>query len=381
MSASALSERRSTFSIRFRLTRKIRLQTIVLTADSDVSSQVDWILSFYPSRNIQGEISLLSSCIQEDFHIRSIALELETRKETPNLDLIREFHCSGVSRTRFGRSLTLKLFNELFCEENPLCPPTMLDEKQPSFQMYNSLSKERQLDLLRQWMSSLGLREDAAGLDWKAWLVRLNLLQISQQQVLFMYVYSLAREILKNSFLDPIAEVEVSGLKSIAVDVDGKKGLVHVGTVSPLPAASFIPYLSYGYFFGSIVTRRSFFKSNTQILFVRKVTDKQTDQWLPTTYIQCFSPQGGLQPNYWTFSALMDAYHEVSIESGAALWTRAVEECRELPVAVMSEGVMELLPEIVKFSPIGYVVHLCIMRDGEERKVGVRIPCRGWKQR
>lgn len=361
--------------IRFRVTQKIRLRTIVLTADSDISSQVDWILSFYPSLNIQGEISLLSSCIQEDFHIRSMALELETRKGVPNLDLLREFHCSGVSSTRFGRSLTMNLFNKLFCEENPLYPPRMLDEKQSAFQMYNSLSKERQLDLLRQWMGSLGLREDAAGLDWKAWLVRQNLLQISQQQVLFMYVYSLARKILKNSFLDPISEVEVSDLKSIAVEVDGKKGLVHVGTVSPLPATSFIPYFSYGFSWGSCVMCRAFFKSSTQILFVRKITDKQSSQWLPTTYIQCFSPQGGLQPNYWTFSALMDSYREVSVESGVALWTKAVAECRELPVAVMSEGMMDLLPEIIKFSPIGYVVHLCIMRDGEARKVGVRIPC------
>lgn len=347
----------------------------MLTADSDISSQVDWILSFYPSLNIQGEISLLSSCIQEDFHIRSMALELETRKGVPNLDLLREFHCSGVSSTRFGRSLTMNLFNKLFCEENPLYPPRMLDEKQSAFQMYNSLNKERQLDLLRQWMGSLGLREDAAGLDWKAWLVRLNLLQISQQQVLFMYVYSLARKILKNSFLDPISEVEVSDLKSIAVEVDGKKGLVHVGTVSPLPATSFIPYFSYGFSWGSCVMCRAFFKSSTQILFVRKITDKQSSQWLPTTYIQCFSPQGGLQPNYWTFSALMDSYREVSVENGVALWTKAVAECRELPVAVMSEGMMDLLPEIIKFSPIGYVVHLCIMRDGEARKVGVRIPC------
>ena len=157
----------------------------MLTADSDISSQVDWILSFYPSPNIQGEISLLSSCIQEDFHTRSMALEFETRKEAPDLDLLREFHCSGVSCTRFGRSLTMNLFNQLFCEENPLYPPTMLDEKQSMFQMYNSLSKERQLELLRQWMGLLGLHEDAAELDWKTWLVRLNLLQISQQQAVW----------------------------------------------------------------------------------------------------------------------------------------------------------------------------------------------------
>ena len=356
------------------------MRTIVLTADSDISSQVDWILSFYPSPNIQGEISLLSSCIQEDFHTRSMALEFETRKEAPDLDLLREFHCSGVSCTRFGRSLTMNLFNQLFCEENPLYPPTMLDEKQSMFQMYNSLSKERQLELLRQWMGLLGLHEDAAELDWKTWLVRLNLLQISQQQVLFMYVYSLARKILKNSFLDPVAEVEVSGLRPVAVEVDGKKGLIHVGTVSPLPATSFIPYFSYGFSLGSCVMRRAFFKSSTQILFVRKITDKQSSQWLPTTYIQCFSPQGGLQPNYWTFSALMGSYREVSVENGAALWTKAVAACRELPVAVMSEGVMDLLPEIMKFSPIGYVVHLCIIRDGEKRKVGVRIPCRSWDE-
>ena len=321
----------------------------MLTADSDISSQVDWILSFYPSPNIQGEISLLSSCIQEDFHTRSMALEFETRKEAPDLDLLREFHCSGVSCTRFGRSLTMNLFNQLFCEENPLYPPTMLDEKQSMFQMYNSLSKERQLELLRQWMGLLGLHEDAAELDWKTWLVRLNLL-------------------------------EVSGLRPVAVEVDGKKGLIHVGTVSPLPATSFIPYFSYGFSLGSCVMCRAFFKSSTQILFVRKITDKQSSQWLPTTYIQCFSPQGGLQPNYWTFSALMGSYREVSVENGAALWTKAVAACRELPVAVMSEGVMDLLPEIMKFSPIGYVVHLCIIRDGEERKVGVRIPCRSWDE-
>ena len=195
-----------------------------------------------------------------------------------------------------------------------------------------------------------------------------------------MYVYSLARKILKNSFLDPVAEVEVSGLRSVAVEVEGKKGLIYVGTVSPLPATSFIPYFSYGFSLGSCVMCRAFFKSSTQILFVRKITDKQSSQWLPTTYIQCFSPQGGLQPNYWTFSALMGSYREVSVENGAALWTKAVAACRELPVAVMSEGVMDLLPEIMKFSPIGYVVHLCIIRDGEERKVGVRIPCRSWDE-
>lgn len=310
-----------------------------------------------------------------------MALELETRKETPSLDLIREFHCTGVSTTRFGRSLTMTLFNQLFCEENPMYSLTLMDEKLPTFQRYNRLSKEQQFDLLRRWMSSLGLRGEASGLDWKAWLVRLNLLQTSFQQVLFMYVYSLARKLLKNSFLDPIAEVRVNELRSVQVSINGKKGLVYVGAVSPLPASAFIPYFSYGWVRTRCVKRRSFFKSSTQVLFVRKITDRQTRKWLPSTYIQCFSPQGGLQPNYWTFSALMDAYHEVSVESGAALWTRAVEQCRELPVAVVSEGVMDLLPALVKVSPIGYVVHLCILRDARERRAGVRVPCRAEEER
>lgn len=58
------------------------------------------------------------------------------------------------------------------------------------------------------------------------------------------------------------------------------------------------------------------------------------------------------------------------------MWTKAVEECQDLRVAVLSEGLVDLLPEIVKHSTIGYALHLCVMGDGKTRVAGVRIPCR-----
>ena len=325
---------------------------------------------------MQGEISLLSSCTQEDFLVRSMALELEQRKETPDLDFIQELHCWGVNITRFGRSLTIYLFNQLFREENPSTPPLMPTEKQGSLPISRTLNKKRQLDLLRQWMTSLGLREEASRLDWKTWLTRVNLLQINQQQVLFLYVYSLSRNFVQSTHLNPIAEVQVSKMKSITVDIDGKKGLIHVGKISPLPSTAFIPFFAYGSSFIRRVTSRSFFTTKTKIVFFRKITDRATNEWLPTTYIQCFTPQGGLLPNFWPFSVLKDLYHEVSIEVGAAMWTKAVEECQDLRVAVLSEGLVDLLPEIVKHSTIGYALHLCVMGDGKTRVAGVRIPCR-----
>ena len=109
-------------------------------------------------------------------------------------------------------------------------------------------------------------------------------------------------------------------------------------------------------------------------MFARKVTDCSINQWLPSTIIQCYTPEEGLQPFNWPLSVIMHKYKYLSSQAGTKLWSEAIVKARKIQVALVSDGFFDVFPALAKFAAGGFIYHVCCFRDDHRRVSGVRVP-------